>query len=377
MQPAARTCSRLGRAFVFALVAVSATSCGPSAVRPQPRGDLEYVVNGQAIFVYDINRANRLVETIPLPGIKPRGVQASPKTGMLYISYGGSGGSKGNGSLLKYNLLHNKIAWQKDYSFGIDSFAITPNGRTIYMPGGEAGLSDRWSVINAMTGAVTGAVHAGSGPHNTIVGGDGKYVYMGGVNTPYLEMASTATNKVVRKIGPLHGPGVRPFTVNGSQTLAFTTARSYLGFQVSSITTGKLLFNVAPPGFTFDPRTFHRTPDHGISLSPDETQLYLIDTPNGYVHVFDVSGLPKKKPRDIANIKMAHPPPNDGWLQHSRNGQYVYVGRAGDVIDTRLRKIVAYLPPLQQTADFLEIDWRNGVPIRTTQRLGVGYVTKR
>lgn len=375
MQPVARTCGRLGGALV--LVAASAAAIVSSVgARTATTRHLEYVVDAQAIFVYDIDRGNRLVKTIPLPGIDPRGVEASPKTGMLYISYGGSGGSTGNGSLLKYDLVHDKIVWQKDYGFGIDSFAITPNGRTIYMPGGESGRSNTWRVIDARTGRVTGAIHAGSGPHDTIVGHDGKYVYLGGVNTPYLEMASTATNKVVRKIGPLHGPGVRPFTINGSQTLAFTTARSYLGFQISNIKTGKLLFNVAPPGFTFDPGTFHRTPDHGISLSPDETQLYLIDTPNGYVHVFDVRGLPKKRPRDIANIRMAHPPSNDGWLQHSRDGRYVYVGRAGDVIDTRLRKIVAFLPPLQHTADFLEIDWRNHVPVGTTQRLGVGWVTK-
>jgi len=134
------------------------------------------------------------------------------------------------------------------------------------------------------------------------------------------------------------------------------------------------LFTVPVPGFSFDAQTFGRTPDHGISLSPNERELYLIDTPNGYVHVFDVSGLPAVPPRDIADIKLAHPPPNDGWLQHSRNGRYVYVGRAGDVIDTRSRKVVAFLAPLQGTADFLEIDWRNGRPIATTSRYGVGYI---
>jgi DNA-binding beta-propeller fold protein YncE len=208
------------------------------------------------------------------------------------------------------------------------------------------------------------------------MGLDGRFVYLGAVAYPYLDVASTATNKVVRQIGPLHGPGAgRPFTINGSQTLAFNTASSFLGFQVSSITTGKALYTVAPAGFTWNPRKFGgRTPDHGISLSPDERELYLIDTPNGYIHVFDVSGLPASPPREIANVKLAHPPPNDGWLQHSRDGRYVYVGRAGDVIDTKTRRIVAFLRPLQKTADFLEIDWRGGRPVSTTSRYGIGYV---
>ena len=92
---------------------------------------------------------------------------------------------------------------------------------------------------------------------------------------------------------------------------------------------------------------------------------------------FDVSGLPARAPRDVADIKLVHAPPNDGWLQHSRDGRYVYVGRSGDVIDTKSRKVVAYLPPLENTADFLEIDWSNGRPVATTNRYGVGYVRLR
>lgn len=341
----------------------------------------QYVVDDREIWVYDIDNQNRLVGTIKLPQIvNPQGVVASPAVGRLYISYGGEGGSSGNGSMLAYDLRRNRVVWVRHYKTGIDSMAITPNGRTIYMPQGEAptDTSRSWSVIDAATGAVRGSIKAGLRPHNTIMGLSGKFVYLGAVASPYLYVASTATNRVVKKIGPLHGPGAgRPFTINGSQTLAFTTATSFLGFQVSSISTGRLLYTVAPPGFTWNQRTFGRTPDHGISLSPDERELYLIDTPNGYVHVFDVSGLPASPPRDVADIKLAHPPPNDGWLLHSRDGRYVYVGRAGDVIDTETRRIVAFLAPLKRTADFLEIDWLAGRPVSTTSRYGVGYVFSR
>jgi DNA-binding beta-propeller fold protein YncE len=343
----------------------------------------EYVVNDGELWVYDIDHHNRLVSTIKVPQIShSHGVVASPATGTLYVSYGGQGGPNGNGSMLAYDLRRNRVLWVRHYTTGIDSMAITPNGRTIYMPQGEKATSTNpstsWSVIDAATGAVTGSINTGLGPHNAIMGPGGRYVYLGSVDYPYLDVVSTATNRVIRKIGPLHGPGAgRPFTINGSQTLAFNTAASFLGFQVSSIKTGRVLFTVAPPGFSWNPHTFGYVPDHGISLSPNERELYLIDTPNGYVHVFDVSRLPRSRPRDVANIKLAHPPPNDGWLQHSRDGRYVYVGRAGDVIDTKTRRIVAFLPPLQRTADFLEIDWRAGRPVSTTQRYGVGYVVAR
>ena len=337
----------------------------------------EYVIADGAIYVYSIDHANRLVQTIRLPqiGTSIHGVVASPHTGRLYIAYGQQ--KPPGGALLAYDLRHGRTLWSRTYSFGIDSMAISPNGRWIHMPAGEETNDGKWRIIAASSGKPSGQSIAGPiGAHNTIMGPGGRYLYLGGVNFPYLEVASTATNSVVRKIGPLNGPGVRPFTINGSQTLAFTTARSFLGFQVSSIGTGKVLYTVPVPGFSFNPAKFLRTPNHGISLSPDERRLYLIDTPNGYVHVFDVQDLPASRPTLLANIKLAHAPPNEGWLQTSRNGHYLYVGRSGDVIDTRTDKIVAYRPTLGSTADFLEIDWRHGRPIATTNRYGVGYVRR-
>ena len=330
------------------------------------------------IQVYDIDHRNRYLGQIAFPSLPIRGLVADPATATLFVAYGGPGGSAGTGSMLAYDLVSGKTLWRRDYPTGVDNIAITPNGRKIYMAVGEASNSSTWEIVDAANGRITGSIQGGSGPHETIVGPDGKYVYLGGVNTPYLEVASTSTGRIVRKIGPLHGPGVRPFTINATQTLAFTTSWSFLGFQVSSIKTGKVLYSVSPPGFRFDAAAFGSIPDHGISLSPDGRQLYLIDTPNGYVHVFDVSGLPRAAPRDIADIKLAHPPAGgDSWLQHSRDGRYVYVGLSGDVIDTASRKIVSYLAPLHSSTEFIEIDWRHGRPIDATSRYGVGYPQNR
>lgn len=313
--------------------------------------------------------------SLPEIGKAIHGVVAFPAAARLYISYGEQ--RPPGGSLLAYDLRSNRVLWRRTYRFGIDSMAIGSTGRWIYMPAGEKTTDGRWRLIAASNGRPTGHVIDGpAGAHNTIAGPGGRYLYLGGVSYPYLEVASTATNHVVRKIGPLNGPGVRPFTINGSQTLAFTTAPSFLGSQVSSITTGKVLYTVPVRGFSFNPAEFRRTPDHGIALSPDERQLYLIDTPNGYVHVFDIAGLPASRPRLVANIRLAHAPPNDGWLETSRNGRYLYVGRSGDVIDTRTRRIVNYMAPLVETADFLEIDWRHVIPIATTNRYGVGYASR-
>lgn len=359
----------------------SATNSGRSPARLTSHSSktrhFEYVIADRAIYVYSIDHANRLVQTIRLPqiGTSIHGVVASPRTSRLYIAYGQQ--KPPGGALLAYDLRQGRTLWYRTYSFGIDSMAISPNGRWIYMPAGEKTSDGKWRIIAASSGKPSGQSIAGPiGAHNTIMGPGGRFVYLGGVNSPYLEVASTATNLAVRKIGPLNGPGVRPFTINGSQTLAFTTARSFLGFQVSSIKSGKVLYTVPIPGFSVDPVKFPRTPNHGISLSPDEHWLYLIDVPNGYVHVFDVRGLPGSPPILVANIKLVHVPPDDGWLQTSRDGHYLYIGRSGDVIDTRTDTIVAYRRTIGFTADFLEIDWRHGRPLATTNRYGVGYARR-
>ena len=67
----------------------------------------------------------------------------------------------------------------------------------------------------------------------------------------------------------------------------------------------------------------------------------------------------------------------DGWISHSRDGRYVYVGDAGDIIDTATRAVVMHLPTLANTRKFIEIYFSaSGGPIFSpTSRSGVGYVT--
>jgi DNA-binding beta-propeller fold protein YncE len=363
----------------------------PSSVAPAAASagvrHLEYVFPDEAMYVYDIDHGFKLVQHVSLPGVHGvRGAVASPSTHMLYISHGGDAGGNGNGSLLAYDLLSNRVVWDRSYGHGIDSMAISPGGSRIYMPGGELAGDGTWYVVDALTGRDIGQISGGLGPHNTSVSLSGRHVYLGSRNYPYLEVASTSTNRVFRRIGPLKS-GVRPFTFNGRETLAFTTSTGFLGFQISSIATGHVLYTVTfGRRFGYNPADFSPTaPSHGISLSPDERQVWVIDGPNSYVHVYDVSGLPRHAPRHIADIKLAHPLTGtesgcsydcerDGWVQHSRSGCFVFVGDSGDVISARTLRTVAFVPALRNTRKHIEIDWRAGRPVASTSRTGLGYV---
>ena len=362
------------------------TSPATSTVGSSSIHHYEYVFPDGGMFVYDMDNGHKLVESISLPTTEGvRGVIASSTTHMLYVSYGGDGGGNGNGSLLKYDLVTNQLMWTKSYSHGIDSMAISPDGKTIYMPDGELSHDGTWYVVDANSGNEIGTINGGLGPHNTIVSLNGAHVYLGGRNYNYLEVADTTTHQVIKNIGPLMS-GVRPFTINGAETIAYISVTGFLGFQVGDITTGRVLYTVHIHGFLWDGKG-PSAPSHGISLSPDEKELYVLDWPNSYVHVFDVSGLPASPPRQIADIRLtrsirhqespcAYDCLADGWLQHSRDGRFVSVGDEGDVIDTATRKSVINLPTLYNTRKMIEIDWQNGVPVFSpTSRSSVGYVT--
>jgi len=348
----------------------------------------EYVLPDQNLYVYDMDNGFQLLQHVSIPQVQGvRGIGAVISTHMLYISYGQFGRNNVSvpGSLLKYDLLTNTVVWTQTYSFGIDSFDISPDGSTIYMPDGENSGNGTWFVIDAVTGNVKGSINSGwIGPHDTVVSLDGAFVYLCPHHSAELVEASTSTNSVVVQARLDLPEG--PFTINGKHTLAFSTQTGLFGFQVIDTASGAVLFTVPVPGFTIPSGFSLDTPDHGISLSPDEKEIYLIDTANAFAHVFDVSGLPSIKPSLIASVPLTtrftgtespclYDCTREGWIRHTLDGKYVLVGDSGNVISTSTRQVVGTLPQLDNTRVYVGIDWQNGLPVSTSTRQGKGYVT--
>ena len=137
---------------------------------------------------------------------------------MLYISYGGFGGSQGNGSVLEYNLLNDTIVWQKNYSHGVDSISVSPDGKTIYVPDGENSGDTLVYVVDAASGNELSTIATGNSPHNAMMGLDGKKLYVGPRNENNLYVVDTATNQVILKVGPLVATNI----VSGEWSVTFT-----------------------------------------------------------------------------------------------------------------------------------------------------------
>ena len=97
----------------------------------------EYIANDGSISVYDIDNDFILVKTISLPQTSDgvRGIVGHAGTHALYLSHGSD--SSCCGSLLKLDLLTDKIVYDKKYDHGIDSPAVSPDGSKLYQPAGE------------------------------------------------------------------------------------------------------------------------------------------------------------------------------------------------------------------------------------------------
>ena len=344
-----------------------------------------YVVEDGTVFVYDIDNNHALVKQFTIPETGKRGVAVSPSRGMLYVSYCGAnvcGGS--HGSLLAYDLVNNKVAWNVSYAFGVDQPAITPDGSKIYMTHGSDSSDGITSVIDASNGTVTDSINTGTDTHNAVASLDGTQVYLtgyAGKNYNYVHVVNPANNQRF-DVGPTLN-GVRPFTVNAAHSLIFTTSSNTCGFQVLSLVTKAPLFTVPFSGSCA--WSASTAPSHGISLSPDEKRVYVMDAPLDQLEVYDVSGLPSSAPTFVASVPLGSLAgfssscqtycEREGWVLNDLSGRYVYVGDAGNVISTSTLNVVATLPALQNTRQMIEIDWTNGAISATSTRFGLGHGT--
>lgn len=319
---------------------------------------------GVGVLVYNIDKGYKLIKRLPTWTYKPgekvenvKGFVASAATGKMYVS--------NINRMMALDIVTGKQLWDKAYDGGCDRMAISPDGKVLYVPQLEG---PDWHVVNADTGDVIATLSPKSGSHNTIWANDGSRVYMGGIKNPLMSVADPKTNTITQQIGPF-AAGIRPFTVNGENTLVFVNVNKLLGFEVGDVRTGKKLYRVEIQGFKDGPVARHGCPSHGIALTPDEKELWVVDGPNNAVHIFDATVMP---PKQGETIQLSVFP---GWISFSMDGRYSYVS-TGDIIDVKTHKIVATLKDekghLVQSEKLLDLEIAGGKCVRAGNQFGVG-----
>jgi hypothetical protein len=329
---------------------------------PGIRNYVDY--GGIGVIVFDIDKGHRFVKRIPTwqppAGKEPenvKGIAASAKTGRLYVSTYKRLGC--------FDLLTEKMVWERELEGGCDRMALSPDGANLYVPSFEGA---HWNVVDGATGEVIAKVVPKSGAHNTIYGPDGKSAYLAGLHSPLLTVADTKTHTIARTVGPF-SHSIRPFTVNGSQTLCFVNVNGLLGFEVGDLRTGKMLHRVEVQGYQAGPVKRHGCPSHGIAMTPDETEIWVTDGHNSMVHIFDATVMP---PKQTTSFKVRDQP---GWITFSMDGQRAYPS-SGEVIDAHTKKTVTLLEDETGrqvgSEKMVEIIFDDGKPLRAGDQFGMG-----
>ena len=333
---------------------------------PGIRNYLEY--GGHGILVYDISDGYKLVRRIPTRGLKTdgtpsnvKGVGVSLATNSIYVTT--------LEALQRIDLATESIVWEKQYEGGCDRLSISPDGKIIYLPTLE---KEHWNVVDAETGEVIKQIQTNSGAHNTLYGPDGANVYMAGLRTPTLGIADTRTHTMIKQVGPF-SHAIRPFTINGSQTLCYVNVNGLLGFEIGDLRTGNKLYSVQVEGFQQGTVKRHGCPSHGIGLTPDEKEVWLCDAANQRMHIFDNTVMP---PKQVASVELRDQP---GWITFSLDGKHAYPS-TGEIVDIKTRKIIATLKDekgnMVMSEKVVEIHMDGKKATAIGDQFGIGRVVK-
>jgi DNA-binding beta-propeller fold protein YncE len=242
--------------------------------------------------------------------------------------------------------------------------SISPDGKIMYIPSLE---KDFWNVVDCEKGNIIAKIQVTRRAHNTIYGPSGKRVYMADIASPSLYVADPQTHTIVSRVGPFSN-GIRPFTINGSETLVYATVDSLLGFEVADLKTGKKLASIVVEGWEKGPVRRHGNPSHGIGLTPDEQEVWVADGHNMRLHIFSA----QPPYQQLSTIPLQDMP---GWITFSVDGQYAYPS-SGEVIDVKTRKILMTLKDEFNNSvaseKMVEVEFKGNKVVKAGDQFGIG-----
>jgi DNA-binding beta-propeller fold protein YncE len=330
--------------------------------------------NGVGIVVLDADQNYAFVKRIPTwdvpASITPEevaGVSASPATNMIYLST--------RGRLAAFDLATDKKVWENTYQPGTccERGQVTPDGKTLVV---GSDLKDFWMVIDAATGRLKGRIDAPQSmfAHNMALGSDGKTVFMA-PNGVTITVGDLDTMKATKTI--TFSDHVRVFTINHDSSRIYANLNNLLGFEIADVKTGKVIKRIEAPAEMWKAQWGnpnlrfygHGGPVHGIALTPDESEIWVVDNINYGVLVYDNTGEWPVLKETFKTTSSAN------WVTMGLDGKYAYLA-SGDVVDVKTKKIVATMKDEYGRALFsekyLDMTFSNGKLQRTVNQFGHG-----
>jgi hypothetical protein len=170
---------------------------------------------------------------------------------------------------------------------------------------------------------------------------------------------------------------IRPFVINHDATRVYANVNNLLGFEIADVKTGEVIKRIEAPAELWKAKWAdvtqhfygHACPSHGIALTPDESELWVVDNINYGVLVYDNTG-------EWPVLKSSFPTTASAdWITMGIGGQYAYLS-SGDVVDVKTKKIVAEMKDeygkQMHSEKLLEISFSNGKLVRTVSQFAEG-----
>jgi len=304
-------------------------------------GQFSSDTTGQGIVVLDVARNFEFVKRIPTfntPAAgrmaEVAGIAASPATNMIYLAM--------RGRLAAFDLATDQKVWDNVYDGQCcERPEVTPDGLTMVV---GSNLRNFWYLIDAKTGALKGKIQAAAtDAHNMALSADGKTVFMA-PNGVTVTVADVPSMKMIKTL--TFSDHVRPLVINHDATRVYANLNNLLGVEIADVKTGAIKRIEAPAEMWKDKwanrgkngvRFYgHGCPSHGIALTPDESELWVVDNINYGVLVYDNTG-------EWPVYKFSFPTTASAdWITMGLNGQYAYLSSA-DVVDVKTHKIVGQM----------------------------------
>ena len=324
-------------------------------------------------MVLDVDRNFDFVKRIPTWNVpasmspeEVSGIAASTTTNMVYLAT--------RGRLAAFDLGSDQKVWEQTYDGTCcERPEVTPDGKTLVV---GSDLKDFWYVINAQDGALKGKIQAPKSnfAHNMALSADGNTVFMA-PNGVTMTVGDVPSMKAIKTI--TFSDHVRPFVINHDATRVYANLNNLLGFEIADVKTGEVIKRIEAPAEMWKPqwgdlnRHFfgHGCPSHGIALTPDESEIWVVDNINYGVLVYDNTG-------EWPTLKMTFPTTASAdWITMGIDGQYAFLS-SGDVVEVRTKKIVGqmkdeYGKPMH-SEKLLEMRFSNGKLVRTVSQFGEG-----
>jgi len=336
-------------------------------------GQFSSEMNGVGIVVLDVENNFQFIKRISTwdvpASVSPEevsGVAASPATNMFYVAT--------RGRLAAFDLGTDKKVWQSSYDGPCcERPEVTPDGLTLVV---GSDLRDFWWVIDAKSGTLRGKIQAPKSmfAHNMALSADGKTVFMA-PNGVTMTIGDVPSMKAIRTI--TFSDHVRPFVINHDATRVYANLNNLLGFEIGDARTGEVIKRIEAPAALWKAKWGdlnqhffgHGCPSHGIALTPDESEIWVVDNINYGVLVYDNTGQWPVMKTSFPTTASAD------WITMGLDGQYALLS-SGDVVEVKTKKIVAQLKdeygkPMH-SEKFLEMSFSNGKLVRTVSQFGEG-----